>query len=220
MYLSREADPLIKMNGLFLGPCYNLHEDWAIILLTNGKQTNKPIWKHDLRGWGKYAVCVGGVENIQKKKSHLRWESILNKATMENKSKQATKQTRKKTNKKKTCLSRKRIIFSEHPTMSFSCMTASVKQVSKITKKEFYQGNYLSRAAPANVFHSWLLFDESSRSLLTPSSLSHCRASSPAPTPRLPAERALLVNASELEMSHSTLSRGWSVPQRRPLLRN
>lgn len=99
-------------------------------------------------------------------------------------------------------------------------MTASVKQVSKITKNEFYQGNYRSRTAPVNVFHSWLLFDESSGSLLTPSFLSHCQASLPAPTLRLPAERAPLVNASELEMSHSTLSRGWSVPQRRPLLRN
>lgn len=71
-----------------------------------------------------------------------------------------------------------------------------------------------------NVFHSWLLFDESSRSLLTPSFLSHCQGSLPAPTLCLPAERALLVNASELEMSHSTLSRGWSVPRRRPLLGN
>lgn len=100
------------------------------------------------------------------------------------------------------------------------CMTASVKQVSKITKDELYQGNYLSRTALVNVFHSRLLFDESSRSLLTPSFLSHCQASLPAPTLRLPAERALLLNASELEMSHSTLSRGWSVPQRRPLLGN
>lgn len=71
-----------------------------------------------------------------------------------------------------------------------------------------------------NVFHSWLPFDESSRSLLTPSFLSHCQASLPAPTLRLPAERALLVNASELEMSHGTLSRGWSAPRGRPLLRN
>ena len=96
-------------------------------------------------------------------------------------------------------------------------MTASV---SKITKNQFYPGNYVSRTATVNLFHSWLLFDESSRSLLTPSFLSHCQASLPAPTLRLPAERALLVNASELEMSHSTLSRGWSVPWRRPLLRN
>lgn len=44
-----------------------------------------------------------------------------------------------------------------------------------------------------------------------PSLLSHCQASLPAPTLRFPAERALLVNASELEMSHSTSSRGWSI---------
>lgn len=86
-------------------------------------------------------------------------------------------------------------------------MTASVKQASKITKNEFYQGNYVSRTVPVNVFHSWLLCDENSRSLLTPSFLSHCQASLPASTLCLPAERALLVNASELEMSHSTLSR-------------
>lgn len=40
----------------------------------------------------------------------------------------------------------------------------------------------------------------------------------PAPTLHLPAKREPLVNASELEMSHSTLSRGRSVPRRRPLL--
>lgn len=76
----------------------------------------------------------------------------------------------------------------------------------------------MSRAAPGHVLHSWLLFDESSGSLLTPSSLSHCQASLPAPTLHLPAKREPLVNASELEMSHSTLSRGWSVPRRCPLL--
>lgn len=77
----------------------------------------------------------------------------------------------------KVCKTKISIIKTHDYLWVYPTITVSVKQVSKITKMEFYQGNYLSRTAPVNVFHSWLLFDESSRSLLTPSFLSHCQAS-------------------------------------------
>lgn len=99
----------------------------------------------------------------------------------------------------------------------FPCMTASSKEVSKIKMNECYRGNYLSRTAPVNVFHSWLVFDESSGSLLALSSLSHClqRSCSCTASAR---KKGTSPNASALQMSHCTSSRGPSVPKRRSLL--
>lgn len=84
----------------------------------------------------------------------------------------------------------------------------------------FYQGNYLSQSCTGECFPLWVSLSrrqqETSDSLLLIAAIKACL---PAPTRRLPAERAPLINAGELEVSHGASSRGRSAGTRlSPLL--